>query len=283
MRTQQMWTPRARNHLKCREENADAGPRRRHEQRLQHATRRRSRRRRSNTKTGKDSVLHAETNSGKTLAYASPSKKRVLVLTPSTSLGTDHEVVDQFTETFAVHTPKEVLKAEEDLDSIDVIVLDEVDALLRAPGRYAAAGRRSIGGKGPRRRYCDVSYRGGRARKLLQRRRPVGPLRRHIDDILRDAAPSKPRPHRRGHRAANQWKSGDAPSHSPYQVSGTGPRGGPRCLGTALDALNAARPLVVVNDGDPDRVSRFLKSGAMILMCWRRTRSGPRLAWRRRR
>ena len=31
---------------------------------------------------------------------------------------------------------------------------------------------------------------------------------------------------------------------------------------TALDALNAARPLVVVNDGDPDRVQRFLaKSG----------------------
>ena len=92
-------------------------------------------------KSGKDGVLHAETGSGKTLAYALPlMKKRVLVLTPSTSLADQiSEVVDQFTESFAVHTPKEVLKAEDDLDSIDVIVLDEVDALLRAPGRYAAA------------------------------------------------------------------------------------------------------------------------------------------------
>ena len=45
-----------------------------------------------------------------------------------------------------------------------------------------------------------------------------------------------------------------------------GPRhGGARALhplcksSTALDALNAARPLIVVNDGDPDRVQRFLK------------------------
>ena len=38
-------------------------------------------------KSGKDGVLHAETGSGKTLAYALPlMKKRVLVLTPSTSL-----------------------------------------------------------------------------------------------------------------------------------------------------------------------------------------------------
>ena len=79
-------------------------------------------------KSGKDGVLHAETGSGKTLAYALPlMKKRVLVLTPSTSLADQiAEVVDQFTESFMVHTPKEVLKAEDDLDSIDVIVLDAV-------------------------------------------------------------------------------------------------------------------------------------------------------------
>ena len=37
-------------------------------------------------KSGKDGVLHAETGSGKTLARAATHEKRVLVLTPSTSL-----------------------------------------------------------------------------------------------------------------------------------------------------------------------------------------------------
>ena len=61
-------------------------------------------------KSGKDGVLHAETGSGKTLAYALPlMKKRVLVLTPSTSLADQiAEVVDQFTESFMVHPPKPI-------------------------------------------------------------------------------------------------------------------------------------------------------------------------------
>ena len=61
-------------------------------------------------KSGKDGVLHAETGSGKTLAYALPLiKKRVLVLTPSTSLADQiASVVDEFSESFMVHTPKAV-------------------------------------------------------------------------------------------------------------------------------------------------------------------------------
>ena len=220
-------------------------------------------------KSGKDGVLHAETGSGKTLAYALPLlKKRVLVLTPSTSLADQiSEVVDQFSESFAVHTPKEVLKAEEDLDSIDVIVLDEVDALLRAPGRYAAAEQKKFRRERPAAKIL---------RRFLQRRpdaQVVGasatvgrPLRRHIDDILRDAAPSKPRSPInviRGTEPPENGRAVTAPSSLKHVISSFWDRGPGEpdldALGTALDALNAARPLVVVNDGDPDRVSRFLK------------------------
>ena len=220
-------------------------------------------------KSGKDGVLHAETGSGKTLAYALPLlKKRVLVLTPSTSLADQiSEVVDQFTESFAVHTPKEVLKAEDDLDSIDVIVLDEVDALLRAPGRYAAAEQKKFRRERPAAKIL---------RRFLQRRpdaQVVGasatvgrPLRRHIDDILRDAAPSKPRSPInviRGTEPPENGRAVTAPSSLKHVISSFWDRGPGEpdldALRTALDALNAARPLVVVNDGDPDRVSRFLK------------------------
>ena len=220
-------------------------------------------------KQGKDGVLHAETGSGKTLAYALPlMEKRVLVLTPSTSLADQiAEVVDAFSESFMVHTPKEVLKAEDDLDSIDVIVLDEVDALLRAPGRYAAAEQKKLRRERP-------------AAKILRRfiqRRPdaqvigasatVGrPLRRHIDDILRDAAPSNPRSPInviRGTEPPVNGRAVTAPSSLKHVISSFWDRGPGEpdldALRTALDALNAARPLVVVNDGDPDRVQRFLK------------------------
>jgi len=220
-------------------------------------------------KNGKDGVLHAETGSGKTLAYALPlMKKRVLVLTPSTSLADQiASVVDQFSESFMVHTPKEVLKAEDDLDAIDVIVLDEVDALLRAPGRYAAAEQKKFRRERP-------------AAKILRRfiqRRPdaqvigasatVGrPLRRHIDDILRDAAPSNPRSPInviRGTEPPVNGRAVTAPSTLKHVISSFWDRGPGEpdleALRTALDSLNAARPLVVVNDGDPDRVQRFLK------------------------
>ena len=220
-------------------------------------------------KSGKDGVLHAETGSGKTLAYALPLiKKRVLVLTPSTSLADQiSEVVDQFTESFAVHTPKEVLKAEDDLDSIDVIVLDEVDALLRAPGRYAAAEQKKHRRERPAAKILRRFLQRQPGAQVIGASATVGrPLRRHLDDILRDAAPSNPRPPIRVIRGTEPPVNGravTAPSSLKHVISSFWDRGPGEpdldALRTALDALNAARPLVVVNDGDPDRVSRFLK------------------------
>ena len=220
-------------------------------------------------KSGKDGVLHAETGSGKTLAYALPlMKKRVLVLTPSTSLADQiASVVDQFTESFAVHTPKEVLKAEDDLDSIDVIVLDEVDALLRAPGRYAAAEQKKFRRERPAAKILRRFIQRRPGAQVIAASATVGrPLRRHIDDILRDAAPSNPRPPinvLRGTEPPSNGRAVTAPSSLKHVISSFWDRGPGEpdldALRTALDALNAARPLVVVNDGDPDRVSRFLK------------------------
>jgi hypothetical protein len=220
-------------------------------------------------KSGKDGVLHAETGSGKTLAYALPlMKKRVLVLTPSTALADQiSEVVDQFTESFAVHTPKEVLKAEEDLDSIDVIVLDEVDALLRAPGRYAAAEQKKFRRERPAAKILRRFIQRRPGAQVIGASATVGrPLRRHIDDILRDAAPSNPRPPinvLRGTEPPETGRAVTAPSSLKHVISSFWDRGPGEpdldALRTALDSLNAARPLVVVNDGDPDRVSRFLK------------------------
>ena len=94
-------------------------------------------------------------------------------------------------------------------------------------------------------------------------------MRRHIDDILRDAAPSKPRSPInviRGTEPPSNGRAVTAPSTLKHVISSFWDRGPGEpdldALRTALDALHAARPLVVVNGGDPDRVSRFLtKSG----------------------
>ena len=94
-------------------------------------------------------------------------------------------------------------------------------------------------------------------------------MRRHLDDILRDAAPSVTRPPInviRGTEPPVNGRAVTAPSSLKHVISSFWDRGPGEpdldALGTALDALNAARPLVVVNDGDPDRVQCFLaKSG----------------------
>lgn len=231
--------------------------------------------------SGADAVLHAETGSGKTLAYALPlANRRVLVLTPSTALADQiGGVIDALLpeNAFAVHTAKEVLAAQEDLDGIDCIVLDEVDSLLRVPGRYADAEQKKHRRERPAAKIL---------RRLIQKRpdaqvvaasATVGrPLRRHMDDILRTA--SQPTPDQLGGRAPSHVRtplrvlrgvalpvSGRAVTapatlrHVVCPFWDQGP-GQPAfdALKTALEALDAANPLVIVNTGDPDPVSRYL-------------------------
>lgn len=230
---------------------------------------------------GDDAVLHAETGSGKTLAYALPlAKRRVLVLTPSTALADQiGGVIDALLpeNAFAVHTAKEVLAAQEDLDGIDCIVLDEVDSLLRVPGRYADAEQKKHRRERPAAKIL---------RRLIQKRpdaqvvaasATVGrPLRRHMDDILRTA--SQPTPDQLGGRAPSRVREplrvlrGVAlPVHGravtapatlrhvvcPFWDQGPG-QPALDALKTALEALDAANPLVIVNAGDPDPVVRYL-------------------------
>ena len=165
-----------------------------------------------------------------------------------------------------MHTPKEVLKAEDDLDSIDVIVLDEVDALLRAPGATRPRSRRNLDENGPRRRYCDVSYRGGRARscwsvgdgwptsKETHRRHPEG--RGAFSDAATYMCDTR-------HRAANQWKSRDgAVILKTRHIKFLGPRAGrarPRCIRDGARCTKCGASFSGGQRRRPDRVSRFLK------------------------
>jgi len=229
---------------------------------------------------GDDAVLHAETGSGKTLAYALPLYGRdTLILAPGRALAAQiTEVLDATFEghLFRVSTPKDAL-ADPPKTPPAAVVLDECDALLRPPGKYASA---AISSKKRERPAAKV------LRRLLQKDSDIQvvaasatvgrPLKRAIDALVREAVPAKPREAMTVVRAAapSAKRAVSAPSRLRHVVARFWDRGAGagdvsdealEALSDCLACFDATRCLVVVAGEGAGRVRSVVGDDVLVL------------------